>query len=273
MSYYSKLLQHSILDLEEIEDLIESAQKECECVEGESVRCLRCLDREKIIMHYMQLVRKICRELSEKSFLHVDEFMADGIIGLNNAIDEFDLWHESKFFHFAQNAIRWQVIAGQISGPLIRIPSGARRKIQKIKNRIEEYEKEGKKISYEELCEEFDINKKKLIEFLTVLQSKQVKSFLFEEDGPDDVVDQKVTKYHYDSEEWIDQLDVKEAIETLDDHQKKIITHIYGIGVEEKTLGQLSKEFGQNYEKVRWDYHRALKRLKRYFERDLKKGD
>lgn len=268
MSQYNKLLHHSILELDDLGRLIKSAQNECECVSDDRVKCIPCLDREKIIFHHMQLVRKICKELSEKSRLDVDEFMADGIIGLNNAINEFDPDESKSFFHFASNAIRWTIIAGDISGPLIKIPSGARRKIRKIHNRINQCEQKGETISYQQLCEEFNIDKSRLLDFLTVLQSRQVR-YIIEEDGSDkDPVDQVLTRHYYDSEEWIDELDLENALETLSDYQKKIITNIFGIGTDEKTLRQLSKEFEQSYEKTRQDYHKALDCLKQYFNSD-----
>ena len=153
MSYHD-LLQHSILDLEEINELIKSAQKVCKCQQNDSPKCIPCYDREKVILHHMRLIRKICSEYSERSQFSTDDFMADGIIGLNKAIDDFDLNQSNKFFHFATNSIHWEILAGDLLSPLISMPISARKKIKRVLEIIDECELKGETLSYSKICKD-----------------------------------------------------------------------------------------------------------------------
>ena len=268
---YDDLCKHSFLELDELNDLIQSAQGECECSENSQIKCIRCLDRDKVILHHMLLVRKICGEFSRNSDLSIDDFMADGIIGLNLAIDEFDLEQSNKFFHFASNSIRWAISNGDIFAPLVSIPRGSRDQISQVSQRIDELEAQGESYTYSQLCEEFNISRVRLIEFLDIIRSRREKyRYEYNKHVQEEMIEGKNDKYNYNDEEWIYKNDVQVVLEVLTDYHREIIVSYYGIGVETKTLRKLSKEFGQSYEKTRKDYHKALERLKEHFNPDIK---
>lgn len=268
---YQDLLNHSILSLEEINGLIKSAQQKCTCEEEEEgVKCIPCYDRETLIFHHMLLIRKVAGEFSKNPNTNVDEFMADGIIGLDDAIDEFDLEKSDKFFHFAENSIRWAITAGGLFGPLIKVPGAARRKIKKIIEKIDEFEAKGEPVSYTKICEDLDITRTRLFELLDIIKSKQ-RLYITDDqqDENNESYDRQVTKYHYDKDDWIYSVDLQPALNSLTDYQKKIILARYGIDGPERTIRQISRDLNQDYGKTRRDYHKAFDLLKKYFQQDI----
>ena len=270
---YQDLLQHSILELVELNELIVSAQNECECEQNSETRCIPCYDREKIVFHHMKLVRKICKEFSQNTTLAVDEFMADGLIGLHKAIDKFDLEQSNKFFHFASNSIRWEVMAGDLYSPLIIIPWPTRKKIRKLLKKIDEYEARNEVYTYEQMCKDLKVSKTRLAELLYLSKSKQKVKVSDEDPLKEESYDHNAEKYHYDNEDWINSSDLKPALESLSDYERKIIVSYYGIEGEEKTLGELSKEFNQSYEYTRRGYHQALESLRCYFRLEIQQRE
>ena len=271
---YQELLHHSILELDELNSLIISAQKiksteeECPYCKKNS-KCISCRDRDKIVLHHMLLVRKISGEFSRRCHLPADDFMADGIIGLNLAIDEFDLSESNKFFHFAENRIRWQIVSGDLFGPLVNIPKSARKSIKDITERIDRCRAKGIPISYKKICRELKITEKRFHELLEVIKSWQRSYFIELEEGDVPIYDHNFKNYHFDNEEWIYEEDLKPALEFLNEYQRYLITSYYGIGTEEKTLRELSQEYDQSYEKTRLDYHNTIERLRTYFKKEI----
>ena len=105
---YSNLLNHTILDLEVLDQLLLNTKKPCVCPE----ECLPCHSRDQIILHHLRLVHLCCRRSCKSN---PDELMAVGVIALHGAIDKFTVGKTNegkiqKFYPFARKRIEWAIL-------------------------------------------------------------------------------------------------------------------------------------------------------------------
>ena len=274
MKSYEDIFSHKILSLKELDRYLMCAKEKCLCSEVKNRKCGACLAREQIILHHMALAKKICIEFSKTSGIDEKEFMADAIIGLNDAIDDFKVSKTSegrisKFFHFATNAIKWQIIRGDLFGPIIKIPSSARKKIRKLISKIEEYQTQKESLPISEICEELEMTRPQLIKLLEIIESGYYKNQSESREVTSGLAMDDSVYRQYDKEDWIYKHDLQPALDSLNEYEKTIIVSYYGIETDQKTLKELSMQFNCSYEKVRQDYHKAMGNLKDFFKKDL----
>lgn len=79
--------------------------------------------RERLIQANMRFVAKVARRFLQPPFT-IDELINEGVLGLNAAIDKFDLNRDLKFYSYAVWWIRQGMLrAIQDTGALIRTPA------------------------------------------------------------------------------------------------------------------------------------------------------
>lgn len=161
---------------------------------------------------------------------------------------------------------------------LIRIPSDQKAKIRKIKKAEKEYlQKYGEIPTAKELSRLTGIPEKEIEASYEIFQKEFSLDRPFTESEKrswEEILEQKALP---SPEEYVKKERVKEkiqeALEGLDEKEKKIITLYYGLEDDvPRTLEEIGKIIGVSRERVRQLKERALLKLRKKLDKDLVKG-
>ena len=132
--------------------------------------------KEKLLLHYIPLVRIISGRMmiSLPNHISMDDIISDGLVGLINAIDLFELKKEVKFETYANIKIRGAILDGLRQ--MDWMPRGLREKNTILENATRSAEvKSGRAPTDHEIAKELNVS---MDEYLSMLNDVKVVSLL-----------------------------------------------------------------------------------------------
>ncbi len=228
--------------------------------------------KEQIINKYANLVKIVAGRMNiyTNSIIEYEDLIGYGIFGLIDAIEKFDYTKGYKFETYASLRIRGEIIDN--IRKIDWIPRSLRQKNKQIEEAIEKFElQNGREPTQEELSKLLDISVEQvkaylknyslynlisLDGYLEQAHEKATNSLTVSEKNlPDTALDEKEQKKM-----------LSEAINSLTDKQKKVITLYY---YEELTLKEISKILGVSESRVSQIHSNCMNILRKKLGKDI----
>ena len=254
--YIQQMAQHPLLSPEEEKELAIKAKKG----NKEALK--------KLVEGNLRFVVNVAKNFMGWG-VPLTDLIAAGNLGLIEAAKRFDPDRDVKFISYAVWWIRQAIMQTifQQTGA-VRIPIKESLFISKVKEVYENLkEKLGREPTLEEIAKEVDSNPKKVRQALQIVRMPYSLDMPMGEEEDITLLDLLSKKGTEDVEkELVEESLHKELtklIKALDEREREIIKHRYGLeGEEPKTLNEVGEMLGISRERVRQLENRALKKLR-----------
>lgn len=220
--------------------------------------------REKLILHYIYLVKYIAGRLyvNYKTNVDYDDLVSYGIFGLIDAIDKYDLTRGVKFDTYAQIRIRGAII--DFLREADWIPRSVRQKAKEIELAYDEVEAiKGESATDKEVAEKLDISLEEFHKRINSISSytlvslddylEQSRETSFKSESPDDSPEKVIEKEEL-------KIIIADFIDKLPEKEKSIITLYY---FEELTYKEIGSILSISESRVSQLHTKAIIRLKK----------
>jgi RNA polymerase sigma factor for flagellar operon FliA len=228
-------------------------------------------DRERLILEYLPKVRWIAAGIRERlpASISEEDLVSTGLIGLINAIDNFDGSRNVALWTYAEHKIRGAIL-DSVRG-LDGIPAHKRKHLRRLQNAIASVEqKAGRSATEEEVAAELEISVPRYREMLSDLQCVTLDSL----DDPIGRGDDAGTIARFIADqsaetpaETFERREMKrvltQGVEALPEIERMIL-HLYFI--EELTLVEVGQVVSLHYSRVSQLKTQALTRLRAYVQ-------
>ena len=222
---------------------------------------------EKLTKANLRFVVSVAKQYQNQG-LSLADLINEGNLGLIKAAEKFD---ETRGFKFISYAVWWirqsimQAIAEQ--SRIVRLPLNQVGWVNKINRTSHKFEQENeRRPSVEEIASKVKIPEDKIADAMKVT-SRHVSMDAPFADGEDNslldilpnndapMADNELVKESLRKE-------IEQALQVLNERERKIIEAFYGINQQEMTLEEISSKFGLTRERVRQIREKALRRLR-----------
>ena len=222
---------------------------------------------ERLTKANLRFVVSVAKQYQNQG-LSLSDLINEGNMGLIKAAEKFD---ETRGFKFISYAVWWirqsilQAIAEQ--SRIVRLPLnqvGAVNRINREANRFEQEHE--RRPSVEELSEKVDLPEDKIDDALHVGghhvsvdapfvdgEDNSLLDVLVNDDAP--MADRQLVVESLRAE-------IRNALQMLNDRERKVITAFFGIDQPEMTLEEIGTKYGLTRERVRQIKEKAIRRLR-----------
>ena len=254
--YIQQMAQHPLLSPEEEKELAIKAKKG----DKEALK--------KLVEGNLRFVVNVAKNFMGWG-VPLTDLIAAGNLGLIEAAKRFDPDRDVKFISYAVWWIRQAIMQTifQQTGA-VRIPIKESLFISKVKEVYEKLkEKLGREPTLEEIAKEVDSNPKKVRQALQIVRMPYSLDMPMGEEEDITLLDLLSKKGTEDVEKEVVEeslhKELSKLIKVLDEREREIIKHRYGLeGEEPKTLNEVGEMLGISRERVRQLENRALKKLR-----------
>ena len=228
-------------------------------------------ERERLIMEHLPQVRLIARRIHERlpECVSLEDLISTGIIGLINAIDNFDTSHDVKLKTYAEYKIRGAIL-DSLRG-LDWAPRQQRKKSKQIEAAIAAVEQRVHRMpSEEEIAAELDISLEEYRQWLVDIRGVNLGSL---ENASPDEEGRDLLRFISDAEEtWpsalVERAELERLLTNAIERMPYIERTILGLYYhEELTLREVSKVVKLHESRVSQLKSQAILRLRGYVQK------
>ncbi|AEF17338.1 MULTISPECIES: sigma-70 family RNA polymerase sigma factor [Thermoanaerobacterium] len=219
--------------------------------------------KEDIIIKYMPLVKHIVKRicLSELSKEDTDDLISQGMIGLIDAVNKYDVSKGVKFETYASIRIKGEII------DYLRkkdwIPRSLKKRYKSIEKTIEQLEQEYKREpTIEEIMEATKLSKNDVLKTLSYMNAGYISSLdeVIENNLKiTSITDNEVTNPENEVMMFDLKQNISKAIDTLQEKERLIISLYY---YEDLNYKEISKIMGLTESRISQIHSKAIKKLK-----------
>ena len=222
---------------------------------------------ERLTKANLRFVVSVAKQYQNQG-LSLSDLINEGNMGLIKAAEKFD---ETRGFKFISYAVWWirqsilQAIAEQ--SRIVRLPLnqvGAVNRINREANRFEQEHE--RRPSVEELSEKVDLPEDKIDDALHVGGHHVSVDAPFVDGEDNSLLDVLVNDNApmADRQLVVESLraEIRNALQMLNDRERKVITAFFGIDQPEMTLEEIGTKYGLTRERVRQIKEKAIRRLR-----------
>ena len=222
---------------------------------------------ERLTRANLRFVVSVAKQYQNQG-LSLPDLINEGNVGLIKAAEKFD---ETRGFKFISYAVWWirqsilQAIADQ--SRIVRLPLNQVGWVNKINRALSKFEQENeRRPSVEELSEHVDLSIDKIDEAMSVNTRQVSVDAPFSDGEESSLLDVLVNSDApmADRQLVLESLkaEVDQALKSLNERERNIITAYFGIGQPEMTLDEIGIKYGLTRERVRQIKEKALRRLR-----------
>lgn len=222
---------------------------------------------EKLTKANLRFVVSVAKQYQNQG-LSLPDLINEGNVGLIKAAEKFD---ETRGFKFISYAVWWirqsilQAIAEQ--SRIVRLPLNQVGSVNKINKVLNKFEQENeRRASIDEIAERVDLPEDKIADAMKINGRHISMDAPFTEGEDGSLID---VMPNSDSPEPDNMLvmeslreEIKRALQTLNERERKVIEAFFGIDQPEKTLEEIGTEYGLTRERVRQIKEKAIRRLR-----------
>lgn len=223
--------------------------------------------KDKLVTANLRFVVSVAKQYQHQG-LTLTDLIDEGNIGLIKAAQKFD---ETRGFKFISYAVWWirqsilQAIAEQ--SRIVRLPLNQVGSVNKINKVLNKFEQENeRRASIDEIAERVDLPEDKIADAMKINGRHISMDAPFTEGEDGSLID---VMPNSDSPEPDNMLvmeslreEIKRALQTLNERERKVIEAFFGIDQPEKTLEEIGTEYGLTRERVRQIKEKAIRRLR-----------
>ena len=203
--------------------------------------------REQFVVGNMRLVLSLVKRFWAKNANADDVFQA-GCIGLLKAIDNFDLGVGVRFSTYAVPMIVGEIKRYLRDGNSLRVARSIRDTAYRVLKTREQLEEEAKEATIEKIAEAMQVREREVVYALDAI-SDPVSLFepVYNKSGDALLLMDQISDDKNNDEVWTEHAALSEAMEKLDERERKILFLRY---YEGKTQTEISAEVGMSQAQV-----------------------
>lgn len=228
-------------------------------------------EAKDLIIHSCLLYVVKCANSYNPNLNKVEDLVSEGLLGLLDAIDKFELDNGARFLTFANFSIRGKMLrhlSRSSFNSAFSVPPDIAKMALNIKNYIEEYENQNKETpSKKQVKIRFDIDDCNLSYYYTLIRAK---TFSLDSSTDDlnnltiELEDSKATTAYFDLQKKESKTILEEIISNLPLKQKVVITKRFGFdNTERQDLASIGEELALSKQRVAQIEAEAMKTIKR----------
>ena len=222
---------------------------------------------EKLTKANLRFVVSVAKQYQNQG-LDLPDLINEGNLGLMKAAEKFD---ETRGFKFISYAVWWirqailQAIAEQ--SRIVRLPLNQVGSVNRINRELNRFEQENeRKPSVEELSEKIDMPIEKIDETINVNGRHISVDAPFSESDDGSLLDVLPNDNSPMADKGLQmeslRSEIKSALRTLSDRERKVVEAFFGIDGPELTLEEIGDKYGLTRERVRQIKEKAIRRLR-----------